>query len=535
MKKKFNEEEILSAYLDGELSRTDEQAIEEKIALSKKLQEKFAELKKIKKLTQKAYKTIPESPYFETRLMAQIKDSKPVIGRLKKWSPVIAAAFGTLMLMVFLRLNPQMLDNIVNEQKNNIVGFYKENLQPLLFASNLSNEDVFNFALNRRLPLDQEKNHFLLLGSEKDGNEYFEIKPAKEVANEGDYENFVKALKLNQKQKLQMDSILGSYRDELETQVLSNDKNTLAINSNLWNYSKAIVADLMLFAKDANQNEFAKIIPAGYNFNDTKNVIQVVNRVRTMPDDNYIFFSPDTIFKSGIDKDQLKQQLREMKEQQREELLRMKKDINRVRVEVKKLPELNFKVFIDQNRSSQRSRKNHAQDYNIWVDSTICRVEIPDIEIPDFEMPDMKEIEFEIEQATKNLKNFSISFDDNKGKKSFGFKIDTGDSTEGFNFVVPMPEVDSIFKSKSYFLDSALNVLKGFNFYINPDSDGTQFKMFSGDSVLFDMNFDMMEQMESLKESMKEFQNEMKDLKKELQKENTDTTKQKKTIKGIEI
>ncbi|MBZ0200703.1 MAG: hypothetical protein K8H86_12610, partial [Ignavibacteriaceae bacterium] len=443
MKKKYNEEEILSAYIDGELSQIEEAALEKKIALSKKLQEKFEELKRLKMLTQKAYKSIPESLYFETKVMAQINESKPVIGRLKKWSPVIAVAFGTLILMVFLRINPQLLDNIVDEQKDNIVGFYKENLQPLLFASNLSAEDVFNFALNRRLPLDQGKNHFLLLGSETDGDEYFEIKPAKEVVMEGDYENFVKALKLNQTQKLQMDSILGSYRDELETQVLSNDKNTIAINSNLWNYSKAIVADLMLFAKDANQSEFAKIIPAGYNFNDTKNVVQVVNRVRTMPDDNYIFFSPDTIFKSGIDKAQLKQKLREYKEQQRQEMLSLKKDVNSLRVEVKKLPELNFRLFIDQNKSSQRLRKNHSQNYNISVDSNVCRVVIPDIELPDFEMPDMKEIEFEIEQATKNLKNFSISFDNSKGKNSFGFKISTGDSTKDFNFVVPMPNVDS--------------------------------------------------------------------------------------------
>lgn len=538
MKKRYDEIELLSAYIDGELSHEEEKALEEKIALSKELKEKLAGLKKLKQLTQKAYKPIPESPYFETRLMAEINSSNPVFVKLKKYSPIIGAVFASLLLMIILRYNPGLIDKIVEEQADNLVGYYKENLQPLLFAANISNEDVFNFALNRRLPLDEEKNHYLLLGSEQEGSEYFEIKPASQIVYEDDYNTFVKALKLNQKQKLQMDSILESYAQELETQVLSNDKNTLAINSNIWNYSKAIVADLMLFAKDANEKEFVKIIPGGYNFNDNRSVVRVVNRVRALPDDNYIFFTPDTIFKENIDKKKLKDDLREIKKQLEEELLKAKEDRLKTLDEMRKTHELNFKVFIDKKRSSKKSGRTDSQNFKIMVDSLVCRVEIPNFEMPEFALPDMEEIEKEIEEATKHLRDFSISFGDNEGKSGFKFKIDSGDSNR--TFVVPMPNIDSIIKSQSYNLDSAFNKMKGFDFYINPDSSLTKFKLFSGDSLLFDMNFDFRMQMDSLQENMKEFQKEMQELKKELQKENFERDLKKKTIKkktdkGIEI
>jgi len=98
MKKRYDEIELLSAYIDGELSHEEEKTLEEKIALSKELKEKLAGLKKLKQLTQKAYKPITESPYFETRLTAEINSSNPVFVKLKKYSPIIGAVFGSLLL-----------------------------------------------------------------------------------------------------------------------------------------------------------------------------------------------------------------------------------------------------------------------------------------------------------------------------------------------------------------------------------------------------------------------------------------------------
>ena len=51
---------------------------------------------------------------------------------------------------------------------------------------------------------------------------------------------------------------------DMQEQVLVNENNTVAISPKLWNYNKAIFADVMAFAKDANNEQFTKIVPAGF-------------------------------------------------------------------------------------------------------------------------------------------------------------------------------------------------------------------------------------------------------------------------------
>ena len=56
--------ELLSAYLDNELSYEEKVQLEKNIKSSLQLQKKLEDLKKIKQLTSLAYNKIPESPYF---------------------------------------------------------------------------------------------------------------------------------------------------------------------------------------------------------------------------------------------------------------------------------------------------------------------------------------------------------------------------------------------------------------------------------------------------------------------------------------
>ena len=147
MSRQSKDFELLSAYLDNEISYEERVQLEKSIKSSLLLQKKLEDLKKIKQLTSSAYNKIPASPYFETRLFASLESQKPWHKKLLKWSPAIGLAFATIIIMVVLKSNPQLLDNLVEQQKSNIAGFYKENLQPLLFAADLNNEDIFNFAM----------------------------------------------------------------------------------------------------------------------------------------------------------------------------------------------------------------------------------------------------------------------------------------------------------------------------------------------------------------------------------------------------
>ncbi len=72
MKKHMMDKELLSAYIDGELSPSEKKLIEEKIKSSLELQKELSDLKRLKELTSSSLDRISESPFFETRLFANL-------------------------------------------------------------------------------------------------------------------------------------------------------------------------------------------------------------------------------------------------------------------------------------------------------------------------------------------------------------------------------------------------------------------------------------------------------------------------------
>ena len=163
MSKDVKNMELLSAYLDGELSRSEKAEVENLLQNSLELKMQLEDLKKIKQLTQNV-KRIPESPYFETRLMSKIEGQKSESAKISRWMPATALALVTIAVMIVLKFNPNFLNQIWDQQKVNLAGFYKENLQPVLLAANLTDDDIFNFAFNNELPLDNSRKQYLLLG-----------------------------------------------------------------------------------------------------------------------------------------------------------------------------------------------------------------------------------------------------------------------------------------------------------------------------------------------------------------------------------
>ena len=97
-------------------------------------------------------------------------------------------------------------------------------------------------------------------------------------------------------QKQTVDSIIGSYSKALESQVLVNEKNTIAINPNIWNLRKAIFADLLVASEKLNKINFDRIIPEGITEAEKLVVVNTVAKLKSNPGDQYIFVTPDSIF-----------------------------------------------------------------------------------------------------------------------------------------------------------------------------------------------------------------------------------------------
>lgn len=521
--------ELLSAYADGELEGKELIEIEQKLKISPELQQELNRLQKLKSLTYSTARRPQEAPYFESRLMARLSSEKSQGTKFKRWIP--AAAFGVLalFLMIFLKYNPGVIDELVEEQKTNLAGFYSENLKPLLFAADLSNEDIFNFAFYHKLPLDNEEQKYLQLGYSNEGEEFFEINSAGFVSDDGTYEKFAKAMNLNPAQKQEMDSILDSYKDELGTQLLVNDKNTLAINPNLWNYNKAIAADLIAWAKDINKDEFEKLVPVKLPLYNENNVRTIVNEVKSAEPKEFIFVTPDSIFTEEyvFNKQMFREQMKQMKEQLKsadEQMKKANKELQHsLAVSLSNIPKI--------HRDSSWERK-----FKVNVDSNFYRVELTRVQIPEIVMPDFDEIAANIEAAAKHMQTVNISVPKVPGRPN-QIRVKAGsDSLNAYEFNFTIPNIDSMTHFMPMKVDSLLqNYNFNGNFRLNIDSLVSGFDTNLIDSLHIMQNKEFRIQMKKLEEEMRQFRREMenlrKDLKKELKKDSGKENKQE----GIEI
>ena len=515
--------EVLSAYVDDELSPEEVGILEEKISISPQLQKKLAELKRLKKLTRSSVKKLPESPYFETKLLAVIEGNS-LKRRIKKWLPVTSIVVVTISLMLILKFNPGFLENMVEQQRSNLAGFYKENLKPLLFAANLSNEDIFNFAFYNKLPLDNTKKQYLELGSDSSGKEYFEIRTAGQENSNDNFQRFVQTLDMNDSQKSRFDSIMSGYAEQLQSQVLVNDKNTVAINHNLWNYRKAIAADILNFARLSNVKAVHEVMPALVHF-ETPDVERMVNSIKSADDNEYIFITPDSLFVDTFEfnKKEYQKEMNKFREDMRQSM----EDLRNNKAEMK---EAAIKLKLDSTIARLRKSRKDEKDINVVIDSNLCRVHLNNIIIPRIQFPDMDSLEAMINEATKQVRAFSFTIPKlgkNISKFKYDVKVFPGDTVRSFKFYGNGPEADSLGR---LYMQRFKN--HNFNFPFSQDSLAEWFNQnFGGDSSFFGKPFNLENRMKEFEKEMEKFKQEMDNLKKELKKDSV----QFKRKKSVEV
>lgn len=519
----YKEYEMLSAYIDGELSVDEVKYLEEKLAVSKDLQQKFVELKRVKELSQTSFSKVEPSPYFETKLIANLESDHQKKFKFGKWIPVAGISLVTVVLMLFLRSNPDFFESVIEEQKSKIAGLYTDNLKPLFITAGLTNEDVFNFALHRKLPIDKEKGQYLFLGTNDDGSEYFEIKTASFTDTQNDFDKFIAALDLNENQKEKIDSILESYAEDMQAQVLVNENNTVAISPKLWNYNKAIFADVMAFAKDCNYEQYDKIMPAEFHRIDRPQLMEIAEVVKAAEDSDYIFMTPDTIFIESYTFDTKKYN---------DEMKKMEIEVKKHMKEAEKqLSHQNFVLKIDKDRINIHSNRDKQRKFEIYVDTNICRVHIPNLNFDWSEaaLPKLEELEAQIDAATKNLQSFTFRIPKaERIRKKYEVRVDVKDSSQNYNFNFNIPRIKVPLNPNTLASDSVLRKSEIYSF--KADSISNLIQKFFNDPEFFDRG--------DFKIEMKEFQKEMQKLREELLRLQKDLKKEPTKLKeaeGIEI
>jgi len=506
MKENREDLKLLSSYIDDELSPGEIKKLEEKIKSSLELQKHLEELKRLKELTS-SVKRIKESPFFETRLMTELEERKSSSSKIKRWYPAFGLATVTIIIMVLLKFNPGFINNLWEEQKSYLAGFYKENLQPLLFAADLNNEDIFNFAFNKELPLDNSRKQYLHLGYDESGKEYFEIKTAGYEEENNNYEKFIQTLKLDEKQRMKVDSIIGGYARALESQVLVNENNTVAINPNLWNYRKAIFADLLVLAEDLNKEEYYKVVPAGLSNQDRVQIVNAVNRLKETPEHNYIFLTPDSIFSERFEFDSKKYE-EHLKEVQ-VHLENVEKELVRVEINIR----------YDSTLNMLEERMEREEMFHIIIDSNNCRVNLSRFEIPEFDIPDLDSINEIIKRSTKNFDQLTVHIPEIQHLQQ-GFRIDyyKDDSLQTYEYKYEKYNLDSLLDSHEILIDS-INSYNWKQFEYFNDSMANKFKFEFDDSFPYYDEKMLQEQMEKLREDLNHFREDMQEWRNELKEE----------------
>lgn len=418
--------------------------------------------------------------------------------KFRNYIPFAAIFILTAGLLFYFKEHKQNVGEFIETGKANLLSFYTQNLKPLLFKTDITNEDVFNFALYKNLPLDKEENKVLQVGyDEKSGSDYFEIKPAQLNENTKNYEKFVDYLKLTKEQKSQLDSILNMYKDELYTSVLYNDQNTIAVSSKVSLIRDAILADLMAFAQSISSMKYTEAVPAEYHYNteEIRKAIKQINDSKEESLNNFVFFTPDSIFNTECEID---------KKELRKKMVALDWNVKKIREELK---DMKFDIKVN---PIEHVNFNEALSKDIKLDSSYYKAFMPK-NFALHGMKDLKDLEklrINIDKLTSEIQKISVEVKTSEaGKIKYKMKnYFSPDSEMTFTFDLNLNGLDTLIQNSIPKFDEK-DLKKWEEFGFKMDSLANSFQFDFDDSTITKFN-------------SKEFKEEMKKVKEEIKKKN---------------
>lgn len=319
----------------------------------------------------------------------------------KKYLPIISIILLTFLLMVIFKNNKRNINRLIEQSKNNLVSFYSQNLKPLFASTEITNEDVFNFALYQTLPIDKDNKKLLLVSNEDNNKQVFEVKAASYVPYTNNYERFIDYLGLKPDQKYSADSILGAYKKEIYLSVLKSDKNAIAINPQLGDLQKAVLADLIAFSEKVNPPKTYQLFPLNDKSINVEKLTSFANLNKENTNKDFIFITPDTVFQTVC----------EIDTKAFDKLSNI--DLNR-HLEVSDLKN-NIRINVGPGKRMDPKQKNKLRtESNIMhqFDSNIVKVIVPIPRIPEINHAQINDsIKVKLERAADILKMYSIKWE----------------------------------------------------------------------------------------------------------------------------
>ncbi|MDP2037386.1 MAG: hypothetical protein Q8S39_10430 [Ignavibacteria bacterium] len=404
---------------------------------------------------------------------------------IKKYFPLILLLILTFALMLFFKSNKKGISSMIEEGKKNLLSLYTGGLRPLISETEISKEDLFNFALYQSLPVDQAKNKVLVL-SNNDGQQVYEIKPANFNQNTKNYEAFKSYLELNGKQREIADSVLNSYRKDIYSCVLVNDKNAYAVNPKIGEIQQAMLADLVYIAQKANSDKAQEIFPEMANVGRAQ-LLSLIKSGKEITSTQYLLMTPDTVTKADFtwDEDKFNEQLRAFEEGKFAAAEFAKNQA--------------FTWSGDVTPPTPPSTGKHINRVDYKIDSNKYKITFDYNELSKMINDSLK---VSLEKAAKQLKSISVRVPGYKGSHSRSNEI---------RIVPPIPEGAFVSIDPVDITEKTLKMVSSLNI-----------PQLVEDAMRHDSSFQA-----AMKDSAKskKFQEKMKELKRELKKLNVDSIK----------
>lgn len=257
-------EHILSLYLDGELDSIETAKLQEYLAVHPSVARDLEVLQAAKKSIS-SKKQIPSNEWFWLKLSNTIESNKSKGKNILFQSSATSVVYISLLVAaviggVFLK-NTSVFSKFFEEKKNQVQNsLMTGNILPLF--TNLTNDDVLNFALFGKLPLDSSKETELQVKNDENKRSQYEIVSAsgRPASVDITVSDFCQSVGVEHLQKGVIDSILGAYRQRLQTAVLVSENKEIAIHEELAQMNKAVVSTIVSSLEPVQKIKFQRYL-----------------------------------------------------------------------------------------------------------------------------------------------------------------------------------------------------------------------------------------------------------------------------------
>ena len=309
--------ELLSLYLDGELTGEESKEIEEIVASNPDVARELHELRSLKRLLA-GTKRVPERLGFWTRLSTELdrreKEEENLLPFPRKYVPALSVAGVVAVVAIGLFLFQQRGDVVdyVSKQSERVQKAVEENVLKgsiLPLFSSVDKNQVLQFALFGTLPLDAKAETALRIDESAEQGYRIDVgRKAKKTPPRVTIKDLYQEIQPTRSQALLIDSLLDLGRVQIEKSIYIADDKAMAIDPRLPGLNRTMLASITATLEPPQRVRFEKFLRvrnAPYMVAATTELPETADKIlgeihRAPKRERFIVVTPETLVFSNV-------------------------------------------------------------------------------------------------------------------------------------------------------------------------------------------------------------------------------------------